>query len=297
MYLIKTEAKAIYRHTNAWSRGTLGILVRTWQSFVETNAAEAAASIAYYALFSFFPLLILLVGFASSILIDIEVKETVLNFIAESLPTAQDLVKYNIERALAVQGTAKLAGTIGLLWAATGVFTALAHNINRAWHTARKRNFFFGRLIGLAMVATLAGLLIAWLVVTTAINLFPLLEVPLFNGKAIYETYLWSLLSRLLPAVFLFLAVINLYRWTPNTKVRWREAIVGATVSTLGMELTTRLFSWYLTSGMARYQIIYGSLGAVVALLLWIYLSSLIVLFGAHLSAAIAFETRLKGKE
>jgi membrane protein len=251
--------------------------VRTFQSFSESNSGEAAASIAYYALFSLFPLLTFLIGFVSSILSDVSVQQMVLDFVEQTLPTAQQLVKENIERALALQGTIQIAGAIGLLWSATGVFTVLAHNINRAWHTAKARNFLLGRLIGLAMVVGLACLLVLWVIFTTAVNLLPLFEIPLLGSLNFYETYAWNILSRLLPGLTLFLTIVNLYRWVPNTKVRWLEATWGAVVATLGMELTTRGFSWYLTSGLARYQVVYGSLGVVVALMLWLYLNSIIV--------------------
>ena len=68
----------------------------------------------------------------------------------------------------------------------------------------------------------------------------------------------------------------------------------GAAVAAVGWELANGAFKWYLTSGLARYQLVYGSLGALIALMLWIYISSIIVLFGAHLSATIAMHTRLK---
>jgi membrane protein len=58
-------------------------------------------------------------------------------------------------------------------------------------------------------------------------------------------------------------------------------------VATIGWELVKAAFAWYLSSGLARHHLVYGSLGAVVALMLWIYLSSLIILFGAHIGAAI----------
>jgi membrane protein len=290
------KAKTVYQGADSRSRGVLSILVRTFDSFSQNNAGEAAASIAYYALFSFFPLLIFLIGFVNSILANQAVQQIVLDFVAEVLPTAQQLVKENIERALELQGPIQVAGTVGLLWAATGVFTALAHNINRAWHTAKRRNFLLSRLIGFIMVISLTGLLILWVIFTTAFSVLPLFEIPLLGSLSIYETYAWGLLSKLLPAVLLFFTLVNLFRWVPNTKVRWREAFWGALVATMGMELTTRGFSWYLTSGFARYQVVYGSLGVVVAWMLWLYLSSVTVLFGAHLSAAIAFQTRLKEK-
>lgn len=293
----KVKARSVFKQTIRLCRETFKILVDTIRSFTKANAAGSAASIAYYTLFSFFPLLILLVSIVSSVLKDEPVQQLVLDAVAEFLPTAQGLVKGNIERALNVGGTVQIAGTIGLLWSATGVFNALAQSINRAWHTAPARNFLFGRLVALAMVVSLTALLILWVVSTTVFGLFPRFEVPLFGGSVVYETYAWGILSRLIPYFVIFVLFLNLYRWIPNTKVRWREALWGAGVAALGWELANSAFALYLSNSLARYQLIYGSLGALIALMLWIYLSSMIVLFGAHLSATVAAHTRLNRKK
>jgi len=89
---------------------------------------------------------------------------------------------------------------------------------------------------------------------------------------------------------------VSLYRWIPNTEVKWSQAFWGALVATLGWEIATQTFTWYLTSGMARYQLVYGSLGTVVALMFWIYLSSLITFYGAHLSAAVTQHSKNGGQ-
>jgi membrane protein len=83
------------------------------------------------------------------------------------------------------------------------------------------------------------------------------------------------------------------YRWVPGTRVKGYEAFLGAVVAAVGWELAQGGFSWYLTSGLARYQLIYGSLGAVIAFMLWLYVTAVVVLYGAHLSAAVAFQYRL----
>lgn len=293
----KVKVKSMYQQVDRLCGGALSITVDTIKNFSDAHAAESAASIAYYALFSLFPLLIFLIGFVSSVLENESVQQTVLDAVEQFLPAAQQLVKANIEQALNIRGTVQIVGTIGLLWAASGVFNALGHSINRAWHTAEARNFLSGRLVALAMVASLAGLLILWIFVTTVFNLFPRFEIPLFGGARIYDTYAWHITARLVPWFVIFLMFLNLYRWIPNTKVRWREAIGGAALAAVGWELANSAFRWYLTSGFATYHLVYGSLGALVALLLWIYLSSMIVLFGAHLSATIAMHTRINNQE
>jgi len=92
-----------------------------------------------------------------------------------------------------------------------------------------------------------------------------------------------------LPRLFVFL---GLYRWVPVSDVDWIEAFWGAIVATLGWEVTTRLFVWYLTSDWAQYEVMYGSLATIIILMFWIYIGSIITLFGAHLSATIAEQRR-----
>lgn len=288
----KTQAIAVFDWVDARAFGIPTILKRTFQSFGETNAAESASSIAYYALFSLFPMVLFVISLASSVLRDETIQQDILKYIDDFLPTAQDLVNQNIERALELQGAIQIASLVGLLWAASGVFTILATNINRAWHSAQQRNFIQGRLLALGIVLSLAVLFVLWLVFTTLLNLLPLFNVPIFGTVNIYDTYIWSVLTQFIPSIFLLIAFLNLYRWVPNTKVRWREAGWGALVSVIGFQMITAGFRWFLTSGMARYQVVYGSLGAIIALMLWLYLSSVVVLLGAHLTAAIALQTR-----
>ncbi len=83
-----------------------------------------------------------------------------------------------------------------------------------------------------------------------------------------------------------------MYRYVPNVKVRWRESLGGAIFAVLALELTKKVFIWYLSLGTSSYQLIYGSLGAVVAFMLWIYISSFIILLGGHVCAAIATQFR-----
>jgi membrane protein len=85
-----------------------------------------------------------------------------------------------------------------------------------------------------------------------------------------------------------FVLFFILYRWVPNFPVPWPAAASSALLAAVAWNAFARAFSWYLGSGLAQYDLVYGSLGAIVALLYWIYWSSWIILFGAHLSAALA---------
>lgn len=294
----KVKAQARYRRANRLSQGILGIFVDAVHSFFHARAPEGAAAIAYYALFSLFPLLFFLVAVGSTILKDEQVQRQVLAFVTEALPTARDLVEKNIEHMLEIRGTIGLLGTIGLAWSATAVFNALTHNINRAWRNAGSHNFLRGRLMALVIAGSLIGLLlILSLFLVTIFNILSQLSIPLLGDVSIYTSLLWKILTRLIPWVLMYFVFLLLYWWIPNTKVKWSEANWGALIAASAWEINRATFVWYLNSGLARYQLIYGSIGALVALMLWIYLSSVIAIFGAHLSASIAHHTRAKNEK
>ena len=296
---LKVKAKAHYQQANSFSRGILGIIVRAIQTFGEVNAAEAAASIAYYALFSLFPLLLFLVTIASSILKSEQVVQQVLEFTATTFPTALTVVEQNIQEILARRNAMGVIAAIGILWAATSVFAILTRNINKAWHTARPQNFLQARLVGLIIVAILVGLLLLSLASTTIFKLLPWVDIsaPLWGEVSLYETYSWAVATHLVPWLFTFIMCLGLYRWIPNTRVAWSEASWGALVAATAGEITKFGFAWYLGSGLARFDFVYGSLATLVILMLSIYLGSMILLFGAHLSAAINHQRHAANKK
>jgi membrane protein len=283
------------RYLNEVSQKVLAILVEAIRRFREVHASEGAASIAYYALFSLFPLLFLLVAVGTSMLNNSQVQWQVQSFITEALPTAKDLVQQNMQHMLDIRSTVGLIGILGLIWTTTAVFASLVNNINRAWPGADTHNFIKGRLIALVLAGvTITTLLVLSMVFTAVFNLLPTLSIPILGDVSFYTTLIWRVLSRLIPWMLMYTMFLLLYWWVPNTEVKWSEANWGALLATSAWEINRASFIWYLNSGLARYQLIYGSLGAVVALMLWIYLSSLITLFGAHLSAAIARQQRPK---
>jgi membrane protein len=295
---VYSRAQALYRWANEHSGGLLTVLRRAFQSFNAARAAEAAASLAYYTLFSLFPLLLALIAAGSFFLEGEQVRREVVASVTQAIPISQELIESNVQRLLERRGTVGLVGLIGLLWSGTGVFTALARHINRACSESEPRNLLEQRLVALGIIGMLAVLLLLSLLSAPLLSLLSQLQL----GLPFYETRLWTILSDVLPwlriqPLFTLLIFMALYRWVPNTAensaaVGWREAFGGALFVALAWEGAKRGFTWYLGSGLVRYRLVYGSLGAVVALMLWIYLSNWLALFGAHLSAAIALHTQ-----
>jgi membrane protein len=180
-----------------------------------------------------------------------------------------------------------IAAVIGLLWSATGVFVVLSKNIDRAWSNSKGRNPLEWRLVGVAMVGSLLiGLIILSMVMVSLLGLLDYgLGILMGPGSTYYMPLESRLLYRLFPDIVIFTAFTILYWWAPKVRVRWADAALGAFVAALSWEFSKMGFAWYLESGLSNHMLIYGSLGTVVILMLWIYLSGLICLFGAHLVA------------
>ncbi len=279
-----------YDWANDRSGGTVGILEDALDGFNGADGAHAAAAMAYYTMFSLFPLLLALIAVGSFFLEGERVQQEVAISVMQVVPISEELIRSNVEQVLEQRGTVGMAGLVGLLWSGTGVFTVLLDHINRAWASAEERNFFERRLLGLGigMLGILAALFMLSLLSTPVLSVLPRLERQLGVRVAILDTSLWALIASGIPLLVTWVAFTALYRWGPNTEVRWREAGLSALLVAVAWEIAKRGFAWYVSSDLVDYRIVYGSLEAVVALLLWIYVSSTLILFGAHLSAAIA---------
>jgi membrane protein len=285
---IAHQARAIFRHANKLSGGVLGIIRDAIEGFTQARGSEAAASMAYYTLFSLFPLLLAFVAGGSYLLDRQQVFQQVVDLISNAFPISQNLIEENLMQVLRLRGAVGLIGLAVAIWSASGVFAILTRNINRAWTDAAPRGFLGSRLVALGMVATLAVLLVISLLLSTALNVASRSQLPLVDLQSLYGTPIWTAFSDVIPWLFIFFLFLALYRWVPNEEVPWRAAFSAALVVALAWEIAANAFAWYVSSGLAKYQIVYGSLGTVVALMFWIYLSSWIILFGAHLGAAVA---------
>lgn len=284
---LRQRAKKIYRHLDRLSGGILGIFADAIRTFGETQASQAAASMAYYAMFSLFPLIIALIA-AGSFLVNRDwVMSRVVGAITGVLPVSTSLIEQNVARVFQLRGAVGAAGLVGLIWSASGVFSSLVYNVNRAWSQAPARGFLRQRLIAVSMVIILILLMITSVVASSILNLLTSLNVPFLTSMGLGNQAIVHIISTVAPFFFILLMFLGIYRWIPTPNVSWRAAAVGAALATVGWGLAARGFKLYLTSGLVDYQLVYGSLGAIVALLFYIYISSQIALFGAHLTASI----------
>ncbi len=260
------------------------LLVRTVLAFNEDDGDLAARSIAYYTLFAVFPAILALVVIASAVLDTGEIQAAVMGVVSQYMPMAYGLVEANIENLLRTRETVGLVALVGLIWSASGVFSAIFRAVNQAWGIPRSRLVLSDRLAGLVMTWVVGTFFLLALSIGPAVSLIRAWQVPVLGWQPFARPgtdRLVGSLSTLVPVLLSVGAFILLYRAVPRTRVTWGDVWPGGLIAGLIWEAGKGIFAWYV-SNIATYNVIYGSVGAIIAFLLWSYLSAGILLLGAE---------------
>ena len=252
----------------------------------DDDATHLAAGVAYYAMFSLFPLLLGFLAVAGLVLTSEGVEQNFLDFVTENLPGSEQIVKDNVGQVVRVRGLVGIAAFIGLLWMASAVFGAINRAVNRAWKIRRDAPFYIAKPRQMVMALGVGVLFLLSTSATSAIQVLsdPNRELDLPGQGFLLGLGLGHLALRLVPWVMTLLIFLLVYRYLPNCKTYWRNIWPGAVVAAVLFEVGKSLFVWYLNN-IATYDRVYGSLTSVMALLFWIYISALILILGAEISS------------
>lgn len=262
------------------------ILKAATKNFQKQGAARGAAGMAYYTLLSFFPLLIVLVTIGSYFVNGEEASSKVAQLIISAIPVSQQFVELNIQRILVLRNSVGVASLIVFIWSGSNAFSMMVHHITSAWPETEQRTFFQKRLFGLAMVILIILLLFVLMLSSTLLNALVKFPTAIPGLELLLDSWLWHFGAKILYWAVPFLFFYSLYRIIPMGRVPIKAAGFSALGITILWRFASSIFQWYLGSGFARYELIFGSLNAVVVLLFWIYISTAIMFFGAHLCAA-----------
>jgi membrane protein len=284
----------MHRRISSFSRQSFGVRNRApwskilWHSFHQFHDNDlftSAAAMSYFGLLTLFPALLLLLTISSSI----PAGAQVLTQLVKIFPGSVDFLRSTIRSLEHVSTTVVISCVVVVLWAGSWVFAVIERALNRIWGST-PRAFFHGRALTLGMIG-IVGLVLLGSVLFTSVVVFlqdmvgrlPLRVLERWTVLALLGSAFWQMLFALgsiLLSVSIFMLV---YRFMPNTEVNLRDTIPGAVVSGVLWEIAKYVFAWSLH--YFHYDQIYGSVGAVVAVLTWSYFSSLILLFGAQLTA------------
>jgi len=192
--------------------------------YAQDDCSYMAASLAYYGLFSLFPLTLALVAILGYLLPISTLEEQILRFSEFYLPGSVDLVRANLAHLVMARQSVSIVALIGLLWAATSGVVALTKSLNRVWRAPTPRPFLLQRLLALGLVMT-AGLLFFLSISGSAILRFAsTIPAPGTGGDMLVDSLLWRITASLLPFVATFLTFLLLYWTIPNVPNGWHTS-------------------------------------------------------------------------
>ena len=265
--------------------------------FLNKNCAHVAGAIAFYALFSFFPLVLAIISIAGFVQGSEAEQAELATDIAEVVPVSSDYISKTVEEVVSARTITGIASVLGLLWAASAAFGAIRKGINLAWGIRETRPFLRERLMDFSLVLG-AGVLMMVVLFNTPIFAF----LRLITDEIAPEGYVvtdifWSVAAQLLTPLLSIVAFVLLYRFLPNTKVQLGDVWLGALGAAAAFEGAKWGFVWYVTA-FPVYNVVYGALGAIMALLTWVYVSAIILLFGALVTSRYAsYHYRIRGEQ
>lgn len=247
---------------------------QVYRSYLKHQGTKQAAALAYFGLFSIFPLMLFLVYLGSFFISSEEIYNLLSAYLREVFPAGANNLIQILDQTLNTRGSIGLVSIVGLLWSGSSVFGVLETALNDIWDSP-SRTFWQRR--GLAAVSVVI-LGVAFL---ASFFLGPLMSWLLSGG--ILDGELSSFLTEF---VVLTLVGVLLYRIFPNKKVRWEPALLGAIIGAGFLVAARIVFSVYITLIISRYGLIYGSLARFLLLALWVYLVGVLMLLGAEFAAA-----------
>ena len=245
-----------------------------------------ASSIAYYALLSLFPFFLLAFSALASIATTDADRIAIFNFVLTYFPQQFKFVSDQIAAMQEARVRLGIAGSVVMIWAAMGVFGAVTSAVNHAWGVEKQPSYFKHKLISLLMLAMAGVLMILGLLVVSAINVLETSWAIELIERAPVLKNLQSFALKSATTVFFIFVVGMVFYFVPNAKVRFRDVWVGAVITGLLWRLALAGFSQYVRD-QSRFSV-HGSIGGVVVFLLWVYISAVIFLFGAEITAAYA---------
>jgi membrane protein len=255
------------------------VVFHTLRSFAVDECGLRAAALSYHVLLAIFPLLLFILFVASRVIQSGNTQHVLFSYVQRAFPQLAAQVTDLIRRTVAASTSFGIIGAAGLLWSASALFTVLTGTFNVIWE-AEPRPLWRRRLMSIVTVLALAVLFTFSLLVRT-LTAFDLAQSAILSQQWINQG------ADLMVTISLLLV---LYLWLPNRSVDWRAALSGATLAALLWQVAKTAFSIYLGLGVDRFGAIYGSLGSVVVLILWVYFSSLILFLGAETAAALEAE-------
>ena len=257
-----------------------------WQTndeFSKENSSLMAAAVAYSLLFSIFPFALALLAITGYLMASDEVEKQVIIAMGNLIPVARDLIIKTLEGVIKAREATGTIAILMLVWSALAFFDALRNSLNRAWDLPDSRTYVKGKLINVSMLALAVCGLIVFTWMTTTLHYMHESHMQIWVFKFSTTTIFSRLIFMLLSAVLAYGVVLLLYHFVPSNRPKWRHIWLGALLAAIGFEIVRFSFVWYVKN-FATYNLVYGPISSIIALLMFMYLTTWVLLFFARFS-------------
>jgi membrane protein len=246
----------------------------------ERHGPRQAAALSYYAVFSVFPLALLLAVTVSTIVGPTVAQQQVIDGLQLFLPeqtAALDIIQESIGEALNQSRSFTLLALAGVIWSALGLFSNLTSSLDLIFQSPSGRSLWRKRVLAFLMTTILIALVITSFLTSGILYLIDALTVS--------NTWI-SIGTFFLPFGLNMVIFVMLFRYVPSRFVHWDAVWPAAIIGAVALELAKAIFAWYLST-LADYQFVYGSIATVIIFLLWAFLTACILLLSAEICAQI----------
>src|SRR3972149_6853749 len=251
---------------NERTRGWLGMVAGAAKETLKPESAMTAAAIAYFALFSLFPITLLSISIASFGFGPLMEQQLIIQRLEFIAPAMGQLLGQNIDEIIEARGPVTGVALVGLIWSASTVFYTFTHTLNEIWGVKRRRAVWKRR--GLAILFVLIFVGPALFLASFAGSLIAHLR-SLLPDQIIYLEGSFSLMLAILLDVALFMV---LYIMLPHGAATWREILPGALAAGFLWELAKKAFLSFFSTYLSISNLVYGSVAAIIVFLVWAYL-------------------------
>lgn len=261
------------------TRALPGYLGRALSNFFRHGLSRAAA-LAYYAVFSIFPLSLLLAVAIGGILGPTVAEEQIARGLSLFLPDQTiTLFQSNVSSALEQGRSFGLIAVAGLVWSGLGLFTNVSNSLDIIFHVPSSRSLWRQRLVALTMAMFLIVFIATSFITSGVLRLVAALSLERPSQWLVIGSYF-------LPFAIDMLMFASLFRYVPARYVKWDAVWPAAIFGAIGWEVLKQGFNWYLEN-LANFQIVYGSIATVIVLMFWAYLLASIFLLSAEFCAQL----------
>jgi membrane protein len=284
------QKEAVKERTSPWKLGgltPLQLVKRVYHEIDDDEVLTRSAALAYYFVSALFPMIFFLMAMLGLFAQSHDLQSSLLNYTARFMPAdAYRLIQKTLQEVANSSTGFKLAfGLVLALWSGAGGVVSIMDALNRCYHVKDSRQFWQQRLIALGLTVAIAALTIMALTIVLYggdIADFVGSHVGLSNVTVIA----WHILQWPIALFFVVMSFALLYYWGPDTEQKWQWITPGSVVGVLAWIGASLLFRVYLHF-FNSYSKTYGSLGAVIVLLLWLYISGLAIMVGGEINSEI----------